>query len=184
MLRIRRLPDETPHQHRIRSYLERHPGETRQQARGHAGAVVRETTAEKLERARQDIAAGVPLATAARRQRVAPERLRQSVRAAPAEFVKTPRGWSTVRREFKSRLFELFPNARQHPEAFNRIDALSAAAVAELASLSDADLNFLIRRRDDFNDAFTEFTRSEPEVPYTTNPLWYHGSRTITGVNA
>src|SRR5262245_22124993 len=139
MRRIRRLPGETRHQHRIRSYLERHPGETRQQARGHGGASIKQTTAEKLEHAHQDIAAGTPLATAARCHRVAPERLRQSVRAAPAEFVKTRRGWSTVRREFKSRLFELFPNARQHPGAFDRIDTLPAAAVAELASLSDAD---------------------------------------------
>lgn len=184
MPRIRRLPGETPHQHRIRSHQARNPGATRQEARGHGGAGAKERTTEKLERARQDVAAGTPLATAARRHRVAPERLRRSLRAAPAEFVKTPRGWSTVRRQFKARLLELFPNARQHPGAFNRIDALPAAAVAELASLSDADLNFAIRRRDDFNDVFAEFLRAEPSVPYTTNPLWYHGSRTITGVSA
>lgn len=184
MLRIRRLPGETRQQHRIRSFLERHPGATHQQARGHGGASVKETTTEKLERARQDIAAGTSLSAAARRHRVAPEQLRQSVRAAPVEFVKTRRGWSTVRREFTNRLFGLFPNARQHPEAFNRIDALSAAAVAELASLSDADLQFLIRRREDFNDAFAEFIRNEPDAHYAMNPLWYHGSRTITGVSA
>jgi hypothetical protein len=96
--RIARLPGETKHQHLLRSYAIRHPGATRQQARGHGGIKAKSTTAEKLRLARLDVMAGMSPSAAAKRLKVSRETIAQSVRSDP-NIVKRRGRWVDIRLE-------------------------------------------------------------------------------------
>jgi predicted house-cleaning noncanonical NTP pyrophosphatase (MazG superfamily) len=96
--RIARLSGETKHQHRLRSYAIRHPGTTRQQARGHGGTHAKSRTAAKLHLARLDVMAGMSATAAAKRHKVSRETVARSVRSDP-NIVKRRGRWVDIRLE-------------------------------------------------------------------------------------
>jgi hypothetical protein len=81
--RIPRIPGETPHQHRIRSYELRHPGTTRQEARGHHPGATKPSSAEKVARAREFMAQGSSATEAAKRAGISRETLTRELQTDP-----------------------------------------------------------------------------------------------------
>jgi hypothetical protein len=57
------------------------------------------------------------------------------------------------REVFKARLLKLFSKCRL---SFSQINAVPIEVIAELETLSDAELNLLIKRRADFDDVFAK----------------------------
>ena len=85
---------------------------------------------------------------------------------------------------FWQRLFRLWPAARDNPDPFDFIASADPAYIAQLNSLSDDDLQSLIRTKDasDYNDMIAEMIGQEPAEYHSRHPLHYHRKRTIVGV--
>jgi hypothetical protein len=90
-----------------------------------------------------------------------------------------PSEWQRLR----ARLLQRYPNASNFPNAWRDLYTLPREDIAAMVSLSDFDLDVLIKRREDFDDVFAEITGRETIRQYRANPLWYHGGRTNAGVS-
>jgi hypothetical protein len=105
------------------------------------------------------------------------------IKAQQVEIKAHPAALSLVE-QLRVRLFRLFPNALKYEHPWQALDFMDDEAAAELMSLSDDDIAELIKKRKgaDYIEALNEFLGQESAEIYSSNPLHYHGSRTIIGV--